>query len=349
MNFEEGLRASLKRAGAATSVSSIGFEETLARARRERRIYMVAVAGAAAALMAGGVVGATVLTQGPPEPAPQDPVAVITESPSPSVTETPTPSQSPESSPTPTPTPSLTSAATPTPTPTPTPTVTEGPGEEGQSLASAIPTVRAWIKAIARGDSEAAWAMMSEGAKQRIGSIDEFQALSTELQEGLGAWASSPDVRYLLSNVESSEREAAVVVTLVGEVMQEGTTVTRAQAVPVVVVNSVAYIDQSFEGAYYITPAAPSESSGEGGNIVRPRGRFTAYVTPSKGIEEVVFAVDGDDVNMLAATEVIDRQKLLASVELINPLEPGMHVLTIAATDVTGRITPKALLFEVRG
>jgi hypothetical protein len=80
---------------------------------------------------------------------------------------------------------------------------------------------------------------------------------------------------------------------------------------------------------------------------VGPRGTFAAYVTPSKDVADVVFAVDGDDVNLLAKTEVIDRQKLLASAELRQALAPGRHVLTIAAL-TEGRITATALLFEVR-
>ncbi len=364
MNFEEGLRASLKRAGAANPVSSVSFEETLGRARRERRIYMATVAGATAALIAGGVVGARALTSAP-EPEPKlPPVASLTQESSPRVTKSATPSEesvgelmpAPSESPTasPSPTPSVI-RPTASPSPGPSPTVTEAPGEEappeeGQSLASTIPTVKTWIDAIAQGDARGAWALMSAGAKDRIGSFEEFEARLPELQEGLGAWAESPDVRYYLSVVVSSDREAVAVVTLAGEVMQEGTITTRAQAVPVLVTNNVAYVDQSFEGAYFITPKTPSENSAEGANSVGPGDTFAAYVSPSTGVRQVYFAVDGDEVNLMAKTDVIDKQKLFAFVEHSDwPLKPGMHVLTIAAETGTGQITAKSLIFEARG
>lgn len=99
---------------------------------------------------------------------------------------------------------------------------------------SADEAVVTWIEALGRGDTAAAAALLAPAsaryAAEMAGSAAAFM---TEVSEGYGAWAASPDRSTVEMTVTSGGDGGIEVVVLLGTVIQEGSTQYRTDAIPV--------------------------------------------------------------------------------------------------------------------
>lgn len=113
-------------------------------------------------------------------------------------------------------------------------TTTTQPADDAALAAAAV---GAWIDAVAVSDTDAAWALMAPESQEAAGGRSGFDDMASALAEGFGAWAdaTSPTGErepWVLTNEVESE---VFVVSLAGNVTQEGTETQRATAIPVVI------------------------------------------------------------------------------------------------------------------
>lgn len=101
-----------------------------------------------------------------------------------------------------------------------------------EMLAEASAVFETWVAALADGDLDGAWALVSPES-QAIGR-DTFDGMRSGLAEGWGAWTHADDVMYSLS-ADASGRDVLVIE---GVVSQEGVTEARSVEIPLVSTDS---------------------------------------------------------------------------------------------------------------
>lgn len=199
MSFDTRLQARMQAAAEQVPGERIVFGEALARAHRARRSYRFAVAVAGTAVVAGLVAAGWALAGADaPKPIP------------------------PADEPTPTHTPS------PTHTPPPVPPEEAEYDDGFPNNFDSGPLERAlddFLAAAAESDAAAMWNLMSDEARARFGDFDAFEEFAVEVNaETLGAWASATRTGMGFEGIELPTDEAGILVTVFGEVTQEGTT-----------------------------------------------------------------------------------------------------------------------------
>jgi hypothetical protein len=230
------------------------------------------------------------------------------------------------------------------PQPSPTETAIEVP-----SGARAV--VQRYVEALGAGDARAAWKLMSLEARRAVGGYDRFEMLvSDTLRDGLGAFASAQDVRYLASmafppgqNLEPDYLGLSGAVTVFGTIASEGTPQPRLAVVPFEYDRDRGrvLVHQSFDGRSTVFLSGSSAD----GKLVRGR-LFEAMA--SSGTNDVSFHIDGDafDFEAVTARQLTDGVRLRA--RLPRSLTPGRHVLTMILIDKdTGHIYGSAREIEV--
>ena len=197
MSFETRLQARMQAAAEQVPGERIVFGDALARAHRARRIHRFAVAVAGTAVAAGLVAAGWALV-GADGPKPLPPVQ------------------------------------TPSPTPSPTPSA-----EYDDGLPDDIdfgPLTRAlddFLAAAADSDAAAMWDLMSDEARARFGDFAAFEEFAVEVNaETLGAWASANRIGMGFEGIELPAEETGILVTVFGEVTQEGSTQNSQLVMP---------------------------------------------------------------------------------------------------------------------
>lgn len=99
-------------------------------------------------------------------------------------------------------------------------TTTDQPGP-GAPLPAAD-AVERYVDAVAGGDLPAAWELVDARSRAWLGDYEAFEALESELVEGIGAWAGAEDRRTMVNCLAEVDDVTACAVTLVGVVTQEG-------------------------------------------------------------------------------------------------------------------------------
>ena len=198
MGIESRMRKRFEAAGEQVPGGRLSFQDTLARAQRGRRRYQFAVAIAGAAVAVGVAIGVAALT-GPETPRPMPPV------------DRPTPSEDP----------------TPSEEPTPEETFDEAVQRglpEGFQFRPVMRIMDDFLAAAEASDAEALWSLMSDEARARFDDFDAFADFAVQVNgETMGAWARA-DTESAYYGIELPGDETGVIVTMFGEVTQEGQT-----------------------------------------------------------------------------------------------------------------------------
>jgi hypothetical protein len=221
------------------------------------------------------------------------------------------------------------------PSPSPSPTTAPRPTE--QEIES---VVRSWLQAIQDGDEDAAWALMTEGARAEVGREQFDQMMASALPEGMGAFA-DPDVEVDLIELDESEGDPRIVATLSGTVQREGANEFAVEAIPLQIQAGSPLVDESF--AVRDRPLTVWTSvSGSLGPMPFPAGEELPIEEISSDIERVYLSMDGTP----AQQAEYDPGTTSAVVTLDRTLDAGRHVATIVMIDGEGRIFPDARSFE---
>jgi hypothetical protein len=194
--------------------------------------------------------------------------------------------------------------------------------------------VRRYVEALGAGNARTGWGLLSLEAREAVGGYERFEMLvSDTLQDGLGAFASAPDARYLASvaffpgqNLESDYVGTSGAVTLSGTVASEGGSGPRLVVIPFEYDSDRrrVFVDQSFDGHSAVFLSGESAD----GELVRGR-LFEARVIDPRGTHDVSFHIDGDafDFGPERVARVSDGVRLQA--RLPRSITPGRHILTM--------------------
>jgi hypothetical protein len=213
------------------------------------------------------------------------------------------------------------------PSPSPSPTTPSRPTE--QEIES---VVRSWLQAIQDGDEDAAWALMTEGARAEVGRSRFDQMMASELPEGFGAYA-DPGVDIEIVGVETPGGDTGIVATMTRS--PEGDT----QAIPLRIEAGTPLVDEIFDDADEVFTLWTSASIGP--MPFRAGDPLDIDEIPSD-IERVYLSIDGDP----AERAQFDSGTTSAVVTLDRTLDAGLHVATIVMIDGDGRVFPDARSFE---
>lgn len=335
MSFEDRLSNSMKQVAGSAPVAPLDFAETLARGRYERRKMLTMVAGAAAAVVVLGAIGAGALTEGSrPGPRPVPPAGS---------TEPLTPSPSPSES----------RSASPEPEPAETASGIDGsPNAPVEGVVNAerqaIDVGRAWIDALAAGDVDIAYELMINPAtgEARL-SKEEFELFAQEASEGLGAFsvAENPVYGYVPLGGSSGEGSRGIF-TVRGRVSREGFTELDAYGVPVTVLTGGAFVDLPLLNDVGIAPEQPNADSDGGGNVVGDSFLATGTIMSQKVVAQVLMAVD--DLWKPADFGPGGPEQIGASARF-NGVEPGTHVMTIAVVTRNGALYSHSFVIHHEG
>ena len=232
MSFDSRLQARMQAAAEQVPGERIEFGEALARAHRARRSYRFAVALAGTAVVAGLVAAGWALA-GADGPKPLPPV----------------------------------DSPTPTHSPSPTPSETYDDGLPDNFNFS--PVTRAlddFLVAAAESDAEAMWDLMSDEARARFDDFAAFEEFAIEVNaETLGAWASATRTGMAFEGIELPTEETGILVTVFGEVTQEGSTRNSHLIMPMRLSgsgrNATVEVDGFTQEQFEVTATVDGESS----------------------------------------------------------------------------------------
>jgi len=196
-------------------------------------------------------------------------------------------------------------------------------------------TVRAWVEAVAAGDTETAVALThvaSRGlADQVIDVVDAGRA------EGYSAWAGSPDAEYLVAALPTAGPGVSIVV-ITGTVAMEGGTAQITDAIPVRTdADGIHQVDpfQDLSGdigiEYEVDPSTP----------VPPGHDFEVHVAAGRNVSLLL-----DDSILLTTAEGADgdRQRVTGSADL-GP-DVGTHAVTVVV-ERDGAVAARSVLYTV--
>ncbi len=214
--------------------------------------------------------------------------------------------------------------------------------------------VRRYVGALGAGEARTAWRLLSLDAREAVGGYERFEMLvSDTLQDGLGAFASAPDVRYLASlafppgqNLEPYYLGLSGAVTVSGTVASETASQPRLVVIPFEYDRDKrrVFVHQSFDGH----SSAFLSGKSAGGELARG-GLFEARVIDPRGTHDVSFHIDGDafDFGPVRVARVSGGVRLQA--RLPRSVTPGRHVLTmiLIETDRGGTSYASATEIEV--
>jgi hypothetical protein len=192
-----------------------------------------------------------------------------------------------------------------------------------------------WVDDLGEGDIDAAWSALGEASQAHFGSQGEFEAMSTDLAEGFGAWSAAEPDDVLVTPVSSDDDGIVAVVTLVGTVEQEGVAQRRADAFPVRLVDGDVVLEP-FASAGPLEVVIPERISAD-----RPEREPVGsdeeliFVLPEDA-EAPVLRIDGGDTvicgeaagSELAQLDQSSGQRCAYVPE--GGFTPGEHTVTVA-------------------
>lgn len=221
----------------------------------------------------------------------------------------------------------------------------------GAAAAAPTEAVLAWVAAVASRDTGTAWDALGPASKAHFGSEGAFEAASSDLVEGYGAWSGVSPEDVLVTPLPARDGGELVVVTLVGSVSQEGTMQHRAAAFPVRMVDGTPRVEPfAFAGELEIVVPAPPGADGDAPRV--QAGDDLVVVVP-RGVEAPTIRLDdGDplvcgDAEGTELTELEDAPGQRCSYHPKGGIRAGTRVLTVAfvAPDGAG-VAAESVLFE---
>jgi len=230
---------------------------------------------------------------------------------------------------------------------TDTTTATAPTGEDDEVSSAAV---LAWVAALAEGDLDAAWDALGPASQQQWGSKAAFEQERSGLAEGYGAWAAATPDHVVVTSLLASGDGSVVVVTLVGEVQQEGTVQHRADSFPVRVVDGSAQLEPfAFAGEVEIVIPEPVP---DGGTRPVVDGDELIVVVP-EGVEAPIVRLDDGPTLVCGeapGTELTDLDQAPGQRCSFTPeggIPAGSRVLTVAFLSPDGSaISAESVLFE---
>mgnify|MGYP000144332441 CR=1 FL=1 len=212
--------------------------------------------------------------------------------------------------------------------------------------------VLAWVGALGSGDMAAAWEALGPASQAHFGSRSAFDQERSALAEGYGAWASATPDHVIVTPVPSGGQAVLVIVTLVGTVPQEGSSVRRADALPVRLADGVAVVEPfAFAGEIEVSVPGPA---GRADELPLAQADDELVVTVPRGVDAPTIRIDrhepvvcGDDATT-DLTEPSDAPGKRCTYRPEGGLDPGRRVLTVAIASPDGSmVSARAVLFEV--
>jgi hypothetical protein len=88
--------------------------------------------------------------------------------------------------------------------------------------AAAREVVDRYVASVGTGDLDAAWDLLDPRSREVVGDRSDFEAMATDLAEGIGAWSAAPDRTAFVHRLGAAAGSDAWAVTLRGTVAQEG-------------------------------------------------------------------------------------------------------------------------------
>jgi hypothetical protein len=219
----------------------------------------------------------------------------------------------------------------------------------GPAAQAPTDAVLAWLAALGEGDTDAAWEAMGPASRDHFGSASAFAAESSALAEGYGAWSAvEPDDVIVTPLVSGGQ---LVVVTLVGEVDQEGTRQRRADAFPVRMSGGEAVVEPwAFAGE--LEMVVPYGDAAGGELPVVADGDELVIVIP-RGVQAPTIRLDDEEPMVCGEAEGTDLSQLegapgqRCSYHPDGGLPEGRRVLTVAFLSPDGdEVTAESVLFE---
>lgn len=212
--------------------------------------------------------------------------------------------------------------------------------------------VLAWVGALGSGDMAAAWEALGPASQAHFGSRSAFDQERSALAEGYGACASATPDHVIVTPVPSGGQAVLVIVTLVGTVRQEGSSVRRADALPVRLADGVAVVEPfAFAGEIEVSVPGPA---GRADELPLVQADDEIVVTVPRGVDAPTLRIDrhepvvcGDDATT-TLTEPSDAPGKRCSYRPEGGLDPGRRVLTVAIASSDGSmVSARSVLFEV--
>ena len=218
-------------------------------------------------------------------------------------------------------------------------------GEDGELSSQAV---LSWVAALGESDGDAAWGAMGPGSKRHLGTRAAFDDMMSGLSEGYGAWSAAEPDQVLLTPIPTEGDATVVIVTLVGDVEQEGTMQRRADAFAVRLVDGVAELEP-FDVAGEVEVVVPDETAGPTQTveddelvIVVPQGAEAPTVRLDDG--EAVVCGDAPGTEL---TDLEGAPGRRCSFSPAGGIPPGSRVLTVAfSTGDGGDISAESVLFQ---
>lgn len=204
---------------------------------------------------------------------------------------------------------------------------------------------------VGEGDTAGAWSALGPASRAHFGSKSTFAADSGALAEGYGAWSATEPDEVIVTPLLSSGDGQLVVVTLVGEVQQQGSRAPRADAFPVRIADGAATVELwAFAGELQMVVPDASPAVGAPQRVGRhdelvvviPRGVAAPTIRLDDGAPMVCGEAEGTELE-----ELNDAPGQLCTYHPEGGIPTGERVLTVAFTAPDGEgVSAESVLFE---
>lgn len=193
--------------------------------------------------------------------------------------------------------------------------------------------MRAWIDAIATGDDDTMVELVAPRSLAAFGGEQGVRDEEIALSEGWGAWSSAEGLELTVTRLDAT----TAIVTLHGEVSQEGPPQESWAAIPVVITGEGDRVEPFLDlGNVEADPPANRD--------IDPAGTVAAFVL---GNRDVRFVVDGGQAMEPTAVESADGDQQRAQLDISSlQLQPGLHGVTVVVTNDDG-VMARTFLYAV--
>jgi hypothetical protein len=221
--------------------------------------------------------------------------------------------------------------------PVTTPPASVAPSDDQPVPGDPADAVRAWIEAVAAGDTEAARSLTHVASRDRLGGEASFDAVDAARAEGYGAWAGSTDAEYSVVALPAAGPGVSIVV-LEGTVAMEGGSARIVDAVPV---RTDADGNHQVDPFQQLLGEVGIEYQAEPGSVLAPGHTFEVQLVAGRNVSLIV-----DDEVMLTTSVGADgdRQRITGSPNL--GLVPGTHSFTVVV-ERDGAVEARSVLYTV--
>lgn len=211
--------------------------------------------------------------------------------------------------------------------------------------------VLAWVDHVTSGRSDDAWQAMAADSQAHFGSQAAFEEQLTTFATAYAGWDGVDPDQVLVTPVHSDDQGDLAVVTLLGTLAPEGETPLSAAAVPVRLIDGVAWIEP-FADAGAMEVVAPAAAANDDQHLAMAVADEVVIVVPTDVDAPVLRLDDGDPVvcgeadgTRLTALDDTPGQRCAYSPP--KGMSRGEHTLTMACVGPgASSISARSLVFE---